>query len=68
MKRIFAAIDISAETRDDPLVKKVSDELGTIEQLVSFPRGKYPTIDDIRKVHEAVNHVMAEIQQKPDAK
>lgn len=60
--------DISAETRNDPLVKKVSDQLGAIEQLVAFPRGKNPTIEDIRKVHEAVNHVMAEIQQKPDAK
>ena len=60
--------DISPETQNDPLVKKVSDQLGTIEQLVSFPSGKTPTIDDIRKVHEAVNHVMAAIQQKPDKK
>ena len=60
--------DISAETQSDPLVKKVSDQLGTIEQLVSFPSGKTPSIDDVRKVHEAVNHVMAEIQEKPDKK
>jgi hypothetical protein len=60
--------DVSPETRDDPLVKKVSDELVAIEKLVSFPAGKAPTIDDIRKVHEAVNHVMAEIQQKAESK
>ncbi|HJT81363.1 MAG TPA: hypothetical protein VJ719_09215 [Chthoniobacterales bacterium] len=60
--------DISADTLNDPLVKKVSDQLGTIEQLVAFPPGKTPTIDDIRKVHQAVNHVMAEIQEKPDKK
>lgn len=60
--------DISSETRDDPLVKMVSDQLPVIEKLVSFPADKPPTVDDIRKVHEAVEHVMAEIQQKPDTK
>jgi hypothetical protein len=60
--------DVSPETQNDPLVKKVSDQLGAIEQLVSFPPGKPPTMDDVRKVHEAVGHVMAEIQQKPDTK
>ena len=59
--------DISSETRNDPLVKKVNDQLPAIEQLVTFPADKPPTVDDIRKVHEAVEHVMAEIQQKPDA-
>jgi hypothetical protein len=56
--------DISPETRNDPLVKKVTDQLATIEQLVSFPADKPPTIDDIRKVHDAVAQVMAEIQEK----
>ena len=60
--------DISPETQSDPLVKKVSDQLTAIEKLVSFPPGKAPTIDDIRKVHEAVNHVMAEIQEKESSK
>lgn len=60
--------DVSAETRNDPLVKRVSDQLGTIEQLVSFPAGKAPTVEDIRKVHDAVERVMEDIQQKPDAK
>jgi hypothetical protein len=60
--------DISPENRNDPLVKMVSDQLPGIEKLVSFPSGKPPTVDDIRKVHEAVGQVMAEIQQKPDTK
>src|SRR5438477_8022119 len=60
--------DVSPETQNDPLVKKVSDQLGVIEKLVAFPPGKPPTVDDIRKVHEAVNHVMAEIQEKSDTK
>jgi hypothetical protein len=52
----------------DPLVKKVSDQLGVLEQLVAFPPGKAPTVDDVRKVHDAVGAVMADIQQKSDAK
>lgn len=60
--------DISPENRNDPLVKKVSDQLGVIEKLVSFPPNKAPTVDDVRKVHEAVGHVMADIQQKSDTK
>ena len=60
--------DISAETRNDPLVKKVSDQLGVIEQLVTFPSGKPPTVDDVRKVHDAVGNVMTDIQQKSNTK
>ena len=60
--------DISPETRNDPLVKKVSDQLGAIQQLVTFPAGKTPTVEDVRKVHDAVGRVMTDIQQKTDAK
>ena len=60
--------DVSPETQNDPLVKKMSDQLGVIEKLVAFPPGKPPTVDDVRKVHEAVNHVMVEIQEKSDTK
>ena len=60
--------DVSPEMRDDPLVKEVSGQLGRIEKLVSFPPGKAPTIDDVRKVNEAVGQVMEQIQRKPDAK
>src|SRR5437763_6082517 len=59
--------DVSPEMRDDPLIKEVSDQLGQIEKLVSFPPGKAPTIEDVRKVNEAVAHVMEQIQHKPDA-
>jgi hypothetical protein len=60
--------DVSAETRDDPLVKQVSEQLNAIEQLVTFPIGKSPSVDDVRKVHEAVGRVMEQIQHKPEAK
>jgi hypothetical protein len=60
--------DISPEVRDQPLVKKVSDQLNGIEKLVSFPPGKAPGIDDVRKVHEAVGQMMEEIQQKTETK
>jgi hypothetical protein len=59
---------VSADTLNDPLVKKVNDQLGTLEQLVSFPAGKSPTVDDIRKVHDAVERLMEDIQHKPDGK
>jgi hypothetical protein len=60
--------DVSPEMRDDPLVRKVSDQLGTIEKLVAFPPNKSATADDVRKVSDAVGKVMEEIQQKPEAK
>ena len=59
---------ISPETHDDPLVKEVSDELGTIEKLVSFPPGNAPTVEDVRKVNRAVGQVMEQIQHKSDPK
>jgi hypothetical protein len=60
--------DISPEMHDDPLVKQVTGQLGGIEKLVSFPPGKAPTVDDVRKVNEAVGQMMQQIQQKADAK
>jgi hypothetical protein len=60
--------DISPGMRDNPLVKTVSDQLVGIEKLVSFPPGKAPSADDVKKVNEAVGHVMADIQQKTDSK
>jgi len=60
--------DISPGMRDNPLVKSVSDQLVGIEKLVSFPAGKAPSPDDVKKVNEAVGHVMADIQQKSDGK
>src|SRR2546425_8205527 len=58
--------DVSPETHDDPLVKEVSDQLSGIEKLVSFPPGKAPSVDDVRKVNEAVGRLMEQIQHKPD--
>jgi hypothetical protein len=60
--------DVSADMRGDPLVKQVSDQLGSIEKLVSFPQGKAPSIEEVRKVSEAVAQVMGEIQKKEEAK
>jgi len=58
--------DVSPELRSDPLVKQVTAQLGTVEKLVSFPAGKAPTVEDVRKVHEAVGQIMQEIQRKPE--
>src|SRR4029077_4303168 len=50
--------DISPETRNDPLVKKVNDQRATSQQLVSFPASKAPTVEDVKKVHAAVGKLM----------
>jgi hypothetical protein len=69
VKLIRAKIsDISPTLRDDPLVKAVDGELDDIEKLVSFPPGKAPSPDDVKKVNEAVGRVMQQIQAKPEAK
>src|SRR2546427_2093609 len=56
--------EISSELRGEPLVKDVSEQLGEIEKLVSFPPGNTPDIEEVRKVNEAVGKVMAEIESK----
>jgi hypothetical protein len=56
--------DISPDVRDEPLIKEVSGELPGIEKLVTFPAGKAPSADDVRKVNEAVGKVMSRIQAK----
>jgi hypothetical protein len=56
--------EISPELRNEPLVKDVSNELGKIEKLVSFPPGKAPDVEEVRKVNEAVGKVMGEIENK----
>jgi hypothetical protein len=60
--------EISPELRNEPLVKVVSQELTDIEKLVSFPPGKVPTVDEVRKVNEAVGKVMQKIESKTTAK
>jgi len=56
--------EVSPELRRESLVKDVSQQLGEIEKLVSFPAGKAPSIDEVRKVNEAVGKVMTEIESK----
>ena len=60
--------EISPELRNEPLVKDVSDELTKIEKLVSFPAGKAPDKEEVRKVHEAVGKLMEEIESKEPPK
>ncbi|MFL6538284.1 MAG: hypothetical protein ACJ8JD_08925 [Chthoniobacterales bacterium] len=59
--------DISPELRDEPLVKQVSEELGNVEKEVSFPGGRAPTVDEVRKLNETVSKLMDEIQSKSDS-
>jgi hypothetical protein len=56
--------DVSPEMRNEPLVKDVSTELTEVEKLVSFPAGKAPTQDDVKKVNEAIAKIMTQIQTK----
>jgi len=56
--------EISPELRNEPLVKDVSNELGKIEKLVSFPPGKTPDVEEVRKVNEVVGKMMATIENK----
>jgi len=56
--------EISPELRGEPLVKDVSEELTGIEKLVSFPADKAPSVDEVRKVKEAVGKVMEKIENK----
>jgi hypothetical protein len=60
--------DISPELRAESLVKDVNEQLMDIEKLVSFPAGKSPSVDEVRKVNAAVGKVMEAIQNKTDAK
>src|SRR6266480_4542285 len=60
--------EISPELRSEPLVKDVSAELGKIEKLVSFPPGKTPDIEEVRKVNETVGKMMGEIENKETPK
>src|SRR5437660_199686 len=60
--------EISPELRSEPLVKDVSEELTGIEKLVSFPADKAPTVDEVRKINEAVGKVMEKIENKAVAR
>ena len=56
--------EVSPELRQEPLVRDLSEQLNGIEKLVSFPAGKTPTLDEVRKINEAVGKLMTEIESK----
>ena len=56
--------DISPELRNESLVKDISDQLGEIEKMVSFPKDAAPSADDVRKLNTAVSKLMEQIQNK----
>jgi hypothetical protein len=56
--------EVSPDVRNEPLIKEVSGDLPAIEKLVSFPAGKAPTQDEVKKVNEAVGKMMSQIQAK----
>src|SRR5450755_4194761 len=60
--------EIGAELRNEPLVKAVNDQLTALEKLVTFQPGKAPTLEEVRKVNQAVSKLMEEIQNKTEAK
>ncbi len=60
--------DISMDLRSEPLVKSVNEQLTGIEKLVAFQSGKGPSLDEVKKLNEAVSKLMEEIQSKGDAK
>ncbi len=57
---------MAPELRHEPLVQAVSTQLSEIQKLVTFPNGGVPTIDEVRKLNEAVGKLMDEIQKKND--
>jgi hypothetical protein len=60
--------EISPALRQEPLVKSVSEQLNGIEKIVSFPEGKAPSVDEVRKVNDAIGKLMTEIESKEPPK
>jgi hypothetical protein len=60
--------EVGIDLRNEPLVKAVNEQLPAIEKLVTFPSGKAPSLDEVRKVNQAVSKMMEEIQKKTEAK
>jgi hypothetical protein len=60
--------EIAPDLRNEPLVKAVSNQLTAVEKLVTFQPGKAPTLDEVRKLNQAVTKLMEEIQNKTEAK
>jgi hypothetical protein len=64
----FKLSEIGVDLRNEALVKTIGDQLASLEKLVTFQPGKAPTLEEVRKVNQAVSKLMEEIQKKPDAK
>jgi hypothetical protein len=60
--------EIAPDLRNEPLVKAVNNQLSAIEKLVTFQPGKAPTLDEVRKLNQAVSKLMEEIQSKTETK
>lgn len=60
--------EIGMELRSEPLVKEVNSQLPALEKLVTFASGKSPTLEEVRKINQAVSKLMEAIQNKPEAK
>jgi hypothetical protein len=60
--------EIGMEMRSEPLVKEVNAQLPALEKLVTFAPGKSPTLDEVRKINQAVSKLMEAIQNKTEAK
>lgn len=60
--------EIGTELRNEPLVKTVGEQLPALEKLVAFQPGKAPTLDEVRKINQAVSKLIEDIQKKPDTK
>jgi hypothetical protein len=60
--------EIAPDLRNEPLVKAVNNQLTAIEKLVTFQPGKPPTLDEVRKLNQAVSKLMEEIQSKTETK
>ena len=60
--------EISPDMRNEALVKSVNEQLTGIEKLVAFPSGKGPSLDEVKKLNEAVSKLIDEIKSKGDAK
>jgi hypothetical protein len=60
--------DVSPELRTDPLVKSVNEQLTNLEKLVTFPAGKSPSPDDVRKLNSVVTDLIQQIQHKTETK
>ncbi|HEX5175791.1 MAG TPA: hypothetical protein VFV83_02125 [Chthoniobacteraceae bacterium] len=65
LRFIRSKIDqISPDLQNDPLVKSVNAQLGTMEQIVATPFGQALSAAEVTRLNESVNKMMQEIQRK----